>query len=96
MSTRDAVDSDTPARVATSASRTGPSGAFADAVGIPELTGPFALGTVEFHDGGLQTLTMAPGEAVPVDLMYLQAIELTPVEGLRIPARPAKAEEPWD
>jgi alpha-L-fucosidase len=38
----------------------------------------FALGTVEFPDGGLQTLTMAPREVVPVDLMYLQGIELTP------------------
>jgi alpha-L-fucosidase len=40
----------------------------------------FPLGTVEFADAGLQTVTMAPGDTVPVDLMYFQAIELEPSE----------------
>ncbi|MFC7497383.1 MULTISPECIES: MFS transporter [unclassified Nocardioides] len=37
---------------------TGPSGAFADAVGIPELTGPFALGSIGMLAAALVVLTL--------------------------------------
>jgi alpha-L-fucosidase len=40
----------------------------------------FRLGTVDFPGPGLQTVTMAPDEAVPVDLMYFEAIALEPLE----------------